>query len=89
MAGSRTYGTLELFELYWVDGIPVTQLSQHPPERGIPTRTQEEGRKLREGEISIEELRERHLTEFQQNIVQELLAMQRKDAYEEYREMNE
>lgn len=88
MTGKREYGTIELLEYYWIEGGTLNERLTIR-QRGIPIRSREDSKKLHRGEVEMEELRQKYLSEFQQNIVKELLAMERKDEFEAYREMKD
>lgn len=65
----RKYTTFELFERYWVFGETVdTDITR----RGIPRRSQSDSQRLRTGSVSVEELWDDYLTDFQVSLAKEL-----------------
>jgi len=73
---SRKYGTIELFEQYWVDGQSVNDIGTGTSllqQRGIPPRSREDGRRVASKEVRPEELWDEYLTTFQIKIAQELM----------------
>jgi len=77
-SNNRTYGTVELFEQYWVHGCSTEDLDcgkNALTYRGIPTRSNEDAQELRHGAVSVDELWDEYLTEFQINLAQELQLM--------------
>lgn len=80
----RKYGTIELFEAYWVLGLSASDVGEDTStvplnERGIPTRSPKDAQDLRHGNVDVTELWDEYLTEFQIHIAQELQYFNRQD----------
>jgi len=78
--GNRKYSVLELFEMYWVVGIPTNDLPSPNSVNGVfPTRSRKDGKRVANGEVEAHELWEEYLSEFQIKLAQELKMMRLSD----------
>jgi len=80
---SREYGTIELFEQYWVRGESTAMMdvgASTLKQRGIPTRSAEDAQQYMHGNVTLEELWEKYLSTFQIKLAQELRALRLRGA---------
>jgi len=78
-ADHRKYGTIELFEQYWVRGQSLDSMGNGAfhcmKQRGIPTRSQSDAQQYHNGDVSLQDLWDKYLTDFQIKVAQELQSL--------------
>jgi len=76
---NRNVGVVEAFEKYWVRGESFQRIGLSNTDVSFQSRSPEDAQRLSNGDVSVEDLWTKYLTDFQIRLAQELSVMRLND----------